>query len=461
MRLLASVCPQAEAAGVHVGQKLADARAICPTLAVHDADPGGDAEALARLARWCERYTPLAAPDEPDGLWLDLTGCAHLWAGGEQALVEDLIVRMARAGHACRAAVAGTPGAAWALARMPGGREPVLPPGQERAGLEGLPVAALRLEARTVAALRRVGLRTVGQMAQMPRGELSSRFGALPVLRLDQALGHVAEVIAWPHPPRPWEEWQAFAEPILTAEDLQRAMALLAERLCARLRAGESGGERFTAEFARVDGERPAITVGTAMPVRDPVYLLKLLAAKLDTLDPGFGVEVVRLSADQVAPLVGVQAGLMGGEEASRLPAIVDQVANRLGPARVWCTAPQDSHVPERAVVRTGPLTAPRWEGTLERPLRLMRRPEPIEVTAPVPDDPPLQFRWRGVLHRVRAATGPERIAREWWRAAEDDRPEPDRVRDYYRVEDSAGARFWMFRVGIGSPKWFLHGVFG
>ena len=461
-RVVACACPRAQAKGVSAGQKLTDARAVCPELVVHEADPASDAAALRRLAAWCERYTPLAAPDQPDGLWLDITGCAHLW-GNEHSLVENLVARLARIGHLSRAAVAGTPGAAWALARM--GSELCLAGPADSAELPevlaNLPVAALRLDTRTVSDLRRVGLRTVGQVAQTPRAALSARFGPAPVLRLDQMTGRVAEPVAWLCPFMPWEERLAFAEPVLTPDDLQRVLLLLTERLCARLLAAEQGGRRFKAEFFRVDGERPALSVSTALPVREPAYLHKLLAAKLETVDPGFGIEMARLSANCTAVLRITQRELAGAGN-GQLAAVLDQVANRSTPRHVWRTAPGGSHVPEHAAVRVPPHATPRWAGEgLERPLRLMR-PEPIEVTALLPDHPPVQFVWRGVRRRVRAATGPERIAREWWRARPGgERPETDMVRDYYRLEDAEGARFWVFRAGLSSGRWFLHGVFG
>lgn len=466
MRLLAAVCPAAAAAGLRPGSCLADARAILPDLVVLDADPEGDRASLARLAAWCERYTPLAAVDPPDGLWLDIAGCAHIWEG-EAGIAEDLRARLTRTGVVARIAVADTAGAAWALARAPGEDILILPPGRERTALRDLRVEALRIEARTTARLRRLGLRTVGEMARIPRAEFSTRFGPQPLLRLDQALGDAPEAIAWPHPLPPWEERLAFAEPILTAEDLTRALGLLADRLCQRLALKDSGATQFEAEFFRVDSARPSIGIGTALPMREAPYVARLLAAKLEGVDPGYGVEVVRLLAGGVAALGRVQAGLDSrGARDDAFPAVLDQLASRLSPHRVWRAAPYASHVPERAVVGAAPIRAPTWEADSDspRPVRLFCRPETIEATALMPDDPPTQFRWRGVLHRVRAATGPERIAREWWRSAEDgdDRPEADRVRDYYQVEDEAGGRFWLFRVGLqGQPRWFLHGLFG
>jgi len=485
LRRLVDVSAAAAALGLRPGQALAGARAICPDLKLAEADPAGDAEALGRLALWCERYTPLAAPDPPDGLWLDITGCAHLW-NGEEALAADLARRLEAGETPCRVAVAGTTGAAWALARRIGGDAApvILAPGEEREAIAPLPVGLLRLPPAAVAALRRLGLRRIGELYRLPRADLAVRFGASIVLRLDQALGQVEEAIAWPRAAPPWLERLAFAEPIGTPEDLERALALLAERLCARLAVKLLGGRMFAARFFRTDGEVPHIAVATALPVHAPAYVAKLLGAKLETVDPGFGVDAVTLEAEAVAAVAPAQPGFdapaAGGASATDgapLAAVVDALANRLGPERLWRVAPRASHVPERAVERRpaldpAPMTrkAPAWERdpSQPRPIRLLRRPEPIEATAPVPDDPPVLFRWRGALHRVRAAAGPERIAAEWWRRAprseRDGVAETDLVRDYYRVEDTEGARFWLFRAGQHgggrTPQWYLHGLF-
>jgi protein ImuB len=486
MRRLAAVCPRAAALGLRPEQSLAEARAMCPDLAVADADPDADRAALARLATWCERYTPLAAADPPDGLFLDITGCAHFFGdgeglSGEAALAENLRARLERGGLTGRVAIAGSAGAAWALARSATARSDctVLPPGEETRGMALQPVATLRLDPRTVAGLRRVGLRTVGELARLPRGELAARYGAATLLRLDQAHGRAAEAIVWPHPPPPWEERLAFAEPIGTADDFSRTLDLLAARLCARLEAGGLGGRRFAACFFRVDDIRPEIAIGTALPVRDPAYVAKLLRARLDTVDPGFGVDAVTLAATEIFPLASPQGRLgdLAAPQETALAATVDELGNRLGERRLWRPAPAESHIPERAVRRQPPLATPRrergatreiaWEEDLsrERPVRLFRRPVPIDVIAPVPDDPPILFRWRGSTHRVRAADGPERISAEWWRRRERSEDGEDPVRDYYRVEDMDGARFWIFRAGLlgetPTPRWYLHGLFG
>jgi len=479
VRHLAAVGEAGEAQGLSPGQTLTAARAICPALVPVEADPLADEAALARLAAWCERYTPMVAPDPPDGLWLDLTGCTAVFSK-EADLVRDLAAQLERNAVPCRLAIAGTTGAAWALAHA-GEAPTILPSGEERAALAALPITSLRLDAGTVTGLRRLGLRTVGSLLRIPRPQITARFGALPVLRLDQALGVIEEAIDWPRPPIAWHERLAFAEPIGTPEDLARALAQLAQRLCRRLAEQNQGGRRFVARFFRVDDVVPLITVATALPARDAGNLARLLGEKLDTVDPGFGIEVITLEAEVVAPLAAPQGRLtdFAASDATpdtppdaigRLAGVVDTLANRLGTDRVSRVAPRASHVPERAVRRVPPLPVdrPAWvdDPATPRPIRLLRRPEEIEVIAPVPDDPPVRFRWRGVSHRLRAAAGPERIAAEWWRNRRSDkRPETDLIRDYYRLEDSDGARFWIFRAGLHAadrmPRWYLHGLFG
>ena len=465
-RRLVAVCPLAEQAGLAPDMPLVHARALCPALHPLPADPAGDRAALARLAAWCERYTPLAAADPPDGIVLDITGCAHL-LGGEAALAADLAARLQRAALPARIAVAGSAAAAWALART---RPGVLPPGAEAAALGDLPLGLLRLDARTVAGLRRLGVRTIAELHRLPRGELTARFGTATLLRLDQAHAAAAEAIAWPHPATPWMVRRAFAEPIGTPDSLAAVLATLAALLCARLATARLGGRRFVAGFRRVDGAAPAIAVATALPVRDAGYLARLLTAQLETVDPGFGIEAVTLAAAATAPLAPRQERLgdLARPVQERLAMTLDQLTARLGVASVWRPVAVASHVPERSLRRAPPLTSVAdWLTGPPRPVRLLRRPEPVSAMAPIPDDPPLLFRWRGTLHRVRAASGPERIAAEWWRRSEppEGREESDLVRDYYRVEDSEGARFWLFRTGrdagAATSRWFLHGLFG
>ena len=471
-RRLYAVDEGATRLGLFVGQKATDAAALVPELVTADADPAADAAALTALADWCARFSPAVALDPPDGLFLDISGVDHLW-GGEAAMAADLVARLARNGIPARAAIAGAPGAAWALAHftqaggiMPSG----LPPGGEAARLSRLPTAALRLAPAEAAQIARLGLSTIGALGALPRDQIVRRFGPGVVLRLDQALGAAREALVYRRPPNPWFARLAFAEPISAPEDMARVTADIAGRLCARLEAEGQGGRRFDLDFHRLDGIVQSLAIGLALPGRDARAIARLFAPKLETVDPGFGIEVVTLAAEGVQPLSARQSRL--GEDREALPEeglapLVDRLTNRLGEGAVWRAEAHPSHDPERAVARRPPLSPVRgggWDPERPRPVRLLRRPEPIEAVAPVPDDPPVFFRWRGAPHRVRRAEGPERLAEEWWRRPFDEAG-GGQARDYYRVEDEAGGRFWLFRDGLYQaevqPRWWLHGLFG
>jgi protein ImuB len=473
VRRLAAVDAGAAGLGLYPGQKATDAFALVPELVTAEAEPLADAVALTALAHWCVRFSPAVATDAPDGLFLEVGGVDHLW-GGEPAMLADFQDRLAQNGLPFRCAIADTPGAAWALARF--GQDGVIaPPGGQADLLAPLPPAALRLDLQTAAQIERLGLRQVGQLMAIPRGPFGRRFGQAALTRLDQALGREAEALSFLRPPTPWFARLAFAEPISAPEDMARVTSDICAKLCARLEAESQGGRRFEICFHRLDGKALPLSVGLALPGRDPVRITKLIAPKLETVDPGFGIEVVTLAAHDVEPISSRQASLDAARQATveeGLAPLVDRLTNRLGEGRVWRAAPVESHVPELAAARARPLAAqpktpPRpWDAATPRPARLFRRPEPVEaVLALTPDDPPTQFRWRGQLHRVRRAEGPERVGEEWWKGAIED-VNTGHVRDYYRVEDTDGARFWLFRAGLYGdpqtpPKWWLHGLFG
>lgn len=470
-RRLAAVDDAAAALGLHVGQKAADAAALVPDLLTADHDPDGDRAALEILCDWCVRFSPAVAIDGLDGLFLDVEGVSHLW-GGEALMLEDLLARLERWGAPARGAIADTPGAAWALARYAPDRT-IAPPGGQGPLLAPLPVAALRLDEAAQAQLPRLGLFQVGQLLALPRAQLARRFGLSTVMRIDQALGAGREALAFRRPATPWFDRLAFFEPISALSDLERVTGDICALLCARLEAEGQGARRFELVFHRLDGKDQPVRAGLSRPGRDAARIAKLLKPKLDVVDPGFGIEVVTLWAAEVEPLSTAQRNLSADADGGAgleegLAPLVDRLVNRLGEDRVWRADPHPSHVPERAVVRRAPLD-PRpedaWNPDRPRPTRLLRRPEAIEVLAKLPDDPPVRFTWRGQSRRVRLAEGPERIGQEWWRKAFDE-VGPGKVRDYYRVEDEAGERFWIFRAGLygdgeKTPKWWLHGLFG
>ncbi|WP_448189414.1 Y-family DNA polymerase [Azospirillum sp. sgz301742] len=461
--MVVAVNHAAERAGVHRGVTLADARAVEPGLVAFDADPAGDARLLDALADWALRWTPWTATDG-DGLVLDVTGCAHLF-GGESGLLADVVERLKRAGFEAHAALADTPAAAWAVARY-ADSPLIIAPALQRQALDPLPMAALRLPPETVTALAAVGLRRVGDLHGVPRATLTARFGPQPARRLDQALGRLDEPVSPHRPVAPHTARLAFAEPIATPDDLARATRALLDALCEGLEHRQEGARRLELTAHRIDRrleDAPqSLVVGTGRPVRDPAALMRLFAEKLERLAPGPGIEVMVLSAPVAGPLGAVQTGLDGGGDDSDLGDLVDRLSNRLGPQSVLRLVPRASWLPERAVAGCSPLARPAnqplWPADRPRPVRLLAPPELIEAIAPVPDDPPRMFRWRGIAHRVRRADGPERIEAEWWRR--DGAP-----RDYYRVEDSDGRRFWLFRQGLyqpeTAPRWFLHGFFG
>lgn len=471
--MLHAVSAAAEKAGVYPGMALADARALLPALLTRAADPGADAAALERLARWCGRWSPWVRADGEDGILIDASGSAHLF-GGEAAMLEDIRTRLGRTGLGVRMAIADTPGAAHAMARH--GGERIVPAGEARACLAPLPVAALRIEAAAATTLGRLGLKRIGDLYELPRATLARRFGAggaraigAVLQRLDQALGAVFEPVEPMAPAPAFRVRRAFAEPVTEGCALDALLAPLFAALAAQLLADAKGARRLSLTAFRVDGTSTRLIAGANAPSRDRAHLARLFRERLAEIDPGFGIDCLILAADVVAPLGAVAQDFDGrAAEALALSELVDRLALRLGAGHIGHARPYESHLPERAERRAAGLGDGAWNDAARppgpsRPLRLLPRPEPVDVMAEIPEGPPLSFRWRRVHHRIARAQGPERIAPEWWR----DQGATARVRDYYRVEDAEGRRFWLFRAGLygeeaacGVPRWFLHGLF-
>jgi protein ImuB len=464
---LVALDAHAERLGLHRGQALAEARAMIPALTVFEEERAVDAALLAGIADWADRYTPLVALNGDDGLMLDIAGVAHLF-GDEAGLVADIVARLHAQGFFAGAAIADTPGAAFAAARYGGPQ--VVPADAQAAMLAALPVAALRLPFETVAAMDRVGLKRIGQIIDAPRAPIASRFGSGLLLRLDQALGHLEEAISPRRPPPVFIAERRFAEPITHQDDIARVLAALAMRLAASLEERGEGARELELALFRVDGAVRRIVVGASRPVRAPRLIGELFREKFagseDEIDAGYGFDVIRLSALATERIVPAQSDIAGGVSgAADLDRLVDRIGARLSRAEIGRLSPVDSHWPERSVAVAAASAAPVWEAPpadvpIDRPLRLFARPEPVEAMAEVPDGPPVRFRWRRALYLVARAEGPERIAPEWWRGAED---QP--TRDYFRVEDESGHRFWLFREGLygyetSAPRWFMHGVF-
>jgi protein ImuB len=473
--LLTAVDEAAERLGLSPGLALAQARAMHPGIEALEEDAAADATLLEQIADWCLRYTPLVACDPPDGLLLDISGCAHLY-GGEQPLVADLAQRLENAGFAFSIAIAGTIGAAWAAAHD--GEPGRYACGEERSLLAPLPLVALRLPAETVAALARVGLKCIGDIVDLPRAPLTARFGPTLLRQLDRALGNEHEPLNPRLPVAPYVAEQRFAEPIAREEDVLASVARLAGRLQFALERRGDGARRLELTLFRTDGALRRVAVGCSRPLREPagirVLFTERLAALADALDPGFGFDMARLSVVVAEPAPPEQVGVGGTEDLAEIDRLTDRLSARLGARRVRRPIAQDSHIPEIAAIDVPAqmtIAGAGWgvfrrycaEADLApRPLRLLARPEPIEAVAEVPDGPPLRFRWRRALHEVIAADGPERIEGAWWSA------HGGPARDYFRVEDRQGLRFWLFRAGLyrdlahgaAAPSWFLHGMF-
>ncbi|MBT6431155.1 MAG: DNA polymerase Y family protein [Rhodospirillaceae bacterium] len=474
----------AQAAGVRVGMMLTDARALVLDLKIRDLLPEEDARALAGLADWCGRYSPWVAVDKEEvgsyGICLDVTGCAHLF-GGEAAMLDDLSRRLTGFAIQAQMAIADSLGAAWAVARY-GARygsaaTAIVPVGGAREALDRLPVGALRLSVEAADGLTRLGLGRIGELYALPPGALTARFGREVTYRLDQALGRSDEPLS----PRPaktsfWSR-MAFPEPIGHRDHIAGATAQLVEDLCAVLEGEERGARRIELRLYLADGTVERIRAGLNQASRQPDHLLRLLSEHLPSLEAQFGADLMILMAGRSDPLPAGQRSIdniaAGASAGENLAPLLDRLGNRLGTANVARFAPVQSYLPEQAARLVPPLPgggeggAGQWRHIARRPVYLLPRPEPVEAVAEVPDGPPVLFRWRGIAHRVRRGDGPERIAPEWWHEMQAEAAGLAReTRDYYRIEDSRGQRYWLYRRGLyggdgtSAPEWYLHGFF-
>jgi protein ImuB len=499
-QLIHAVTPAAAERGAYPGMRLTDARALDPKLLAEAADPAGDAAVLKRLARWAGRWSPLVEVDGEDGLRLDISGVAHLF-GGEEALAMDMRARFAALGLTARVAIAPTAGAAWALSRF--NRNPIIVT-PAKAGVQipffrreekldsrfrgndelleilaPLPVAALRLDARSAQILERLGLKTIGQLAAVPRKSLQRRFREAdnPLHALDRALGLRDEPLTAERVEPPPRAIIRLAEPATHPQAAAQALDRLVPDLARQLETRKLGARRLHLAGYRVDGSVAGTGVATAIPSREPKHLMRLLIDKAGGLDPEFGFDAFALTASWCEPLGAAQQSLVeepSGE--SEVAKLVDRLSVKLGPERVRRPVRQQSHVPERAsgwriavsslrgaqTTRQSSLDCFASLAMTARPQHLLDHPEAIAVVYATPEGLPRRFVWRGQVHDIARVEGPERIAPEWWRERS-----TARLRDYYRVEDQAGRRYWIFRQGLagdgrgGAPLWWLHGLFG
>ena len=458
--VIAAANETAERKGISSGMVLADARAILPDLEVLDDNPELKDKLLKRIAEWCIRFTPVVAIDPPDGLLLDVTGCSHLW-GGDQSYLFDIVKKLNKKGYDVQTAIADTIGVAWGAARF-GKDSLVIPSGQHIEALMILPPEALRLEADTLERLHKLGLHQVRQLISIPRSSLRRRFGQHFIMRLEMALGQEIETIEPLQPMEPYQERLPCIEPIVTATGIEIALQRLLEALCFRLQQEQKGLRKALFKGYRVDGKIEQVDIGTSRPSHHVKHLFKLFENKLVTMEPALGIELFVVEAPKVEDHFPEQEKMWkatGGLEDRRLSELVDRLANKIGIEAVHRYLPAEHYWPERSIKETSSLqekSTTLWHLDKLRPLQLLRIPERIEVTAPIPDYPPMLFRYKGKVHTIAKADGPERIEQEWWL-------QQGQHRDYYRVEDEEGNRYWLFRLGHYHDKvyqWFIHGFF-
>ncbi|MCJ2185623.1 DNA polymerase Y family protein [Novosphingobium sp. 2638] len=532
---------QASGLGLSVGMTLADARARCPDLKSLPHDGEADARELERLTGRMLRFTPMAAPDPPDGIMLDITACAHLF-GGEAALAQAAITE---AGYTARHAFAVHAAAARALAQygdgdgeaspssslrgrrpkqsravgadsgLPRGSasrhdeakpslsQPSSSPrrresssrrlaeplaqemtprfrgndevGSEEERIRALPIAALELPEEAQSGLRRAGLVTVGDLATRPMAALAARFGGETVARLRAVLGEQDSPMAPRRPSAPLRAEARFAEPVARTDYVLEVIEDLLADLSRQMEARHLGGRRFTVRLERTDGARRRLSVETSLPSRDPARLARLFGERIealaDPLDPGFGFDAIALAASRTEPLHPAQPEI-GGKvaEAESIAVLIDRLTTRFGEHGVLRSVPCDTHIPEAAqqvlpALHAAPAPWPDAGDGLPRPVFLFDPPQPVTAMAGVPDGPPQRLRWRGQVHEIVRAEGPERIASEWWHRPQGHVPgAAGLTRDYYRIEDAQGGRYWVFRHGLyeetGEPRWYMHGLF-
>lgn len=444
--------------GIYTGMALADCKAVFPELEMLETEPGRAEMLLQALAEWCIMYTPFAGVDLPDGVILDISGCPHLW-GGEEAYLQHIRAKLGSYGYTVQIAIADTIAAAWATARF--STETIISPGKQAIALHNLPPAALRLDPAILARLKKLGMKHIGSFMDMPPSVLRRRFGPELPKRVAQALGQELDWLVPVKPVEPYQERLSSIEPIASATGIITALQQLLNTLCLRLEAEGLGLRQAIFRAFRVDGAIQHITIGTGHPSRNTKHLYKLFEHKIAMLEPALGFEVFVLEAPRVEPVTDEQAAIWKAcsQNDKKVAELLDRAAAKIGAGAVNRYLPAEHHWPELSIKQASPLwekPASEWRIDLPRPIHLLPQPEKIEVTAVLPDYPPILFRYKGTLYNVAKADGPERIEQEWWLS-------DGLYRDYYNVEDESGARYWLFRSGPYDgehPKWYIHGFF-
>ena len=459
--LITATNNSAENEGVYPGMVVADARAVISSLQVLDDIPGLSTKLLTGIGEWCIRFAPAVAIDEPNGLLLEVTGCAHLW-GDEKDYLTDIYKRIRLFGYDIKIGIADTIGAAWAIARF-GKGSPIVESGQQSKALLSLPAAALRIEPVIAERLEKLGLRQVKDFIHLPRPSLRRRFGQVLLQRINQALGYEEEWITPLQPIEPYQERLPCLEPIVTATGIEIAIQRLLNALCTRLQQEGKGLRIATLKGYRVDGKVVSIEIGTNRPSCNTKHLFKLFEIKIDSIEPALGIELFTMTALKVEEVLITQEKLWeqhGGLDDIELSELLDRIEGKMGSNHIHRYVPAEHYWPERSFKLATALnekTTTPWKIDRPRPLQMLFKPQAIEVTAPIPDYPPMLFRYKGTLHKIIKADGPERIEQEWWL-------QDGEHRDYYVVEDEEGKRYWLFRSGhydaAKSWQWFIHGFF-
>jgi protein ImuB len=450
----------AHSRGIQLGMRLADAKAILPTIKVFPDSAGREEKLLKAIGEWCIRFTPNVAIDLPDGLIFNMTGCAHLW-GGEAAYLDQIIQRFKSKGYTVKGAIADTVGAAWAISRF-SNRSPIIPKGEHKEALMPLPPAALRLEDAVLERLKKLGFRNIDAINKIPRSELRRRFGQEIILRLMQAFGELEEHVQSLKELRPYEERLPSLEPIRTRTGIEIAIRELLGMLCNRLSAEGKGVFNATLTTYRIDGRVQKISIGTNKATYQIAHLYKLFELRIAEIEPDLGIELFVMEAPKFEDVEVTQQAIWKGKpkiDDNGIVELIDRIAGKIGAASIHRYLPQEHYWPERSVkkfnnIKDKPHTM--WRTDLYRPTNLLPQPQIIEVSAPIPDYAPMLFRYQGEVHHIKRSDGPERIEREWWL-------DEGEYRDYYIVEDQQGYRYWVFRsgrYGKKNPNWYLHGFF-
>jgi len=457
---ITEVSAVAKAKGIEAGM-VVDARVIFPSLQICDDTPDLSNKILKQLCVWCIRYTPVTSIDSPNGLILDVSGCTHLW-GGEESYLKDITNKLKNFGYHIRAAMADTIGTAWAVSRF-GKVKAIIKSNEQIEALMPLPPSALRLEMDIVERLQKLGLHQISSFINMQRSALHRRFGEQLLIRLDQALGNKEELIEPGIPIQSYSERLPSLEPIQTNTGIEIALQKLLEILCKRLQQEGKGLRVASFKCYRIDGKIEHISISTNHPSNSVDHLFKLFEQKICTIEPALGIELFTLEASKVEDITPLQETLWTANsnlESKELAELLDRIESKFGNNIIHRYLPDQHHLPERSIKLATSLkekpTIP-WRDDKPRPIQLLQEPQPIVVTAPIPDYPPMNFRYKDKLHIVRKADGPERIEPEWWLKEE-------QLRDYYTVEDEDGKRYWLFRSGHydgnKNPSWFIHGFF-